>query len=68
MSSGDSTIVSDNGPCFVSSEIKLFNKMNGIHHIKVSPHRPASNGLADLQSRLSKVVLARWETETNNLK
>ena len=27
------TIVSDNGPCFVSSEFELFNKMNGIRHI-----------------------------------
>ena len=25
---------------------ELFNKMNGIRHIKVSPHHPASNGLA----------------------
>ena len=41
------TIVSDNGPCFVLSEVELFNKMNGIRHIKVSPHHPASNGLAE---------------------
>ena len=41
------TIVLDNGPCFVSSKFELFNKMNGIRHIKVSPHHPASNGLAE---------------------
>ena len=41
------TIVLDNGPCFVSSKFELFNKINGIRHIKVSPHHPASNGLAE---------------------
>ena len=30
------TIVSDNGPCFVSSEFELFNKMNGIRSFKWS--------------------------------
>ena len=28
------TIVSDNGPCFVSSKFELFNKIDGIRHIK----------------------------------
>ena len=31
----------------MSSEFELFNKMNGIRHIQVSPHHPASNGLAE---------------------
>ena len=60
------TIVSDNGPCFASSEFELFNKMNGIRHMKVSPHHPASHGLAE--SRLSKVVSASWKAETCNRK
>ena len=41
------TIVSGNGRCFVSSEFERFNKMYGIRHNKVSPHHPASNGLAE---------------------
>ena len=41
------TVVTDNGPCFISEEFREFMVMNGIHHIRSSPYNPASNGLAE---------------------
>ena len=41
------TLVSDNGPCFVSAEFETFLERNGIQHVTASPHHPASNGLAE---------------------
>ena len=41
------TIVSDNGPCFTSSEFEQFVKCNGTRHLKTAPYHPASNGLAE---------------------
>ena len=55
------TIVLDNGPCFVSNEFELFNKMNGIRHIKVSPHPPASNGLAERAVQTVKSGISNME-------
>ena len=41
------SIVSDNGPQFISSEFQQFCKMNGIRHILVAAYHPKSSGLAE---------------------
>lgn len=41
------TIVSDNGPSFVSQEFEDFLRFNGIEHIKSTPYHPSTNGLAE---------------------
>ena len=41
------TIVSDNGPQFVSGELKYFTEMNGIRHVTGAPYHPSTNGLAE---------------------
>ena len=41
------TVVTDNGPGFVSREFEQFLKNNGIYHTTAAPYHPASNGLAE---------------------
>ena len=41
------TLVSDNGPAFISRESDTFLKNNSIRHIKVAPYHPSTNGLAE---------------------
>ena len=41
------SIVSDNGPCFISQEFKDFVKKSGIRHITTAVYKPATNGLAE---------------------
>ena len=41
------TIVSDNGPTFVSQEFQEYLQRNGIHHNTSAPYHPASKGLAE---------------------
>ena len=48
------TVVTDNGPCFISEEFREFMIKNGIHHIRSSPYHPASNGLAERAVRVFK--------------
>ena len=39
------SVVSDNGPSFMSEEFKTFMQLNGIRHIKSAPYHPSTNGL-----------------------
>ena len=53
------TIVTDNGPCFVSEEIEMYFQMNGIKHITSAPYHPASNGLAERAVQVLKKGLKK---------
>ena len=41
------TLVSDNGPNFVSKEFELFLQKNGICHVTSAPYQPSTNGQAE---------------------
>ena len=41
------TVVSDNGPPFMSTEFKQFMDANGVNHHRVPPYHPSSNGAAE---------------------
>ena len=56
------TLVSDNGPCFVSEEFKQFLKCNGITHITSAPYHPASNGLAERAVQTLKQTLKKQQS------
>ena len=53
------TIVSDNGPTFVSQEFREYLQRNGIHHITSAPYHRASNGLAERAVQIVKNGLKR---------
>jgi hypothetical protein len=59
-------LVSDNGPCFTSSEFSQFLEKNGVRHITSAPYHPATNGLAEravqtVKSGIKKVTGASLE-------
>ena len=41
------TVVSDNGPPFMSTEFKQSMDANGINHCRIPPYHPSSNGAAE---------------------
>lgn len=61
------TIVSDNGPQFVSDEFKKYCAANGIAHIKTAPYHPQSNGRAERFVELLKTGLKKLSGEGKNV-
>ncbi|KAI4890378.1 hypothetical protein NFI96_005277, partial [Prochilodus magdalenae] len=57
-------LVSDNGPCFTSTEFETFMKQNGIRHVKSAPFHPSTNGLAERAVQTLKVGLKKAKGET----
>lgn len=58
-------IVSDNGPQFVSTEMRSFFEAEGILHIKTPPFHPQSNGQAERFVDTMKRALVKAEGEEN---
>ena len=52
-------IVSDNRPCFSSTEFKTFLQNNGVKHLALAPYHPASNGLAERAVQIVKKGLKK---------
>ena len=50
---------SDNGPCYLSEEFKLFMQNWEIEHRTSSPHYPQSNGLAESMVKVSKNLIEK---------
>ena len=53
------TVVSDNGAVFTSEQFETFLERNGIHHIRITPYHPASNGQAERALQTVKEGLKR---------
>ena len=58
------TLVSDNGPPFLSTEFKLFLKRNGIKHITSQPYMPSINGPAE---RLVQTFKQRMKSSSDSI-
>lgn len=59
------TLVTDNGPQFVSQQFNEFCATNGIDHITSAPYHPQSNGRAERFVGLLKTSLKKLEGEGN---
>ena len=51
------SIVSDNGPQFISSEFKTFCENNGISHITMAVYKPSTNGQCERVVQIVKSAL-----------
>jgi transposase InsO family protein len=59
------TIVSDNGPQFISSVFRKFCKTHAVQHITSAPYHPQSNGRAERFVSIMKTGLKKLEGEGN---
>ncbi len=54
-------IVSDNGKQFIAEAFQKLCNKNGIMHVRITPHRPATNGIAERFVQRLKDMLAERE-------
>ena len=52
------TMISDNGPQYVSAEMKKFSSLYGFNHVITSPHYPQSNEFAERMVKTIKKLLS----------
>ena len=60
------TIVSDNGPQFVSDLFQKFLKEKGIAHVKASPYHPQGNGIVERMHKTLTSVISRCVDKKGN--
>ena len=60
------SIVSDNGPQFVSTSFQKWLKVKGITHVRASPYHPQGNGVVERMHRTLKGVIARCTENKGN--
>ena len=60
------SLISDNGPQFVSESFKQFLKNKGIQHIKASPYHPQGNGVIERFHRTLNSVISKCCEEKGN--
>ena len=58
-----SILMSDNGPQYVSQEMKDFAAAYGFCHLTSSPHYPQSNGLAERSVKTMKSILCQTDDQ-----
>ena len=52
-------VVSDNGPCYSSSEFVEFAKSYDFNHKTSSPHHPSGNGFSEVYVKICKRILTK---------
>ena len=60
------TLLTDNGPCYVSHEFKQLMLDMSVNHITSSPHYPQSNGLAEKYAQIVKNLFIKAHEEGSN--